>query len=123
MQTSKSWNGLYTTQDELESILASNSSIQEKIVKGEPIYYQDTHKPEVIARPDLFSLNKITHEERLENFLILLSDGASWQCISEKWGCFESYKRHFDRESDHKYNSTCVIRVECQCSMCSDMTC
>ena len=28
----------------------------------------------MIARPDLFKLNKISHEERLENLLVLLSD-------------------------------------------------
>ena len=74
MQTCKSWTGPCTTQDELEKILASNPSIQKKIVKVELTYYWYTHKPEVIARPDLFKLNKITHEERLKNFLILLSD-------------------------------------------------
>ena len=35
LQTRKSWNGPCATQDELESILASNPSIQEKIVKVE----------------------------------------------------------------------------------------
>ena len=33
--TCKSWNGSCATQDELESILASKPSIQEKIVKVE----------------------------------------------------------------------------------------
>ena len=28
----------------------------------------------MITRPDLFKLNKISHEERLENLLVLLSD-------------------------------------------------
>ena len=74
MQQCKSWNGPCTTQDELESVLASHPRIQEKIVKVESTYYRHTHKPEVIARPDLFKLNKITHEKRLENFLVLLSD-------------------------------------------------
>ena len=74
LQTGKSWDGPCTTQDELESTLASNPSIQEKIVKVEVTYYRHTHKPEAIARADMFKLNKITHEERLENFLILLLD-------------------------------------------------
>ena len=69
MQTGRSWTGPCTTQDELESILASNPRIQEKVVKVELTYYWYAHKPEVIARPDLFKLNKITHEERLENFV------------------------------------------------------
>ena len=55
---------MYNTY-ELESILASNPSIQEKIVKVELTCNRHTHKPEVIARPELFKLNKITHEERL----------------------------------------------------------
>ena len=37
LQTFKSWTGPCTTQDEVESILASNPSIQEKIVKVELI--------------------------------------------------------------------------------------
>ena len=53
---------MYNTY-ELESILASNPSIQEKIVKVELTFYWHTHKLEVIARPDLFKLNKTTHEE------------------------------------------------------------
>ena len=37
-------------------------------------FYRNTNKSDMIARPDLFRLNKISHEEYLENLLVLLSD-------------------------------------------------
>ena len=39
------------------------------------VYYAQTHKQEKIQIPDLFGINKITYEGRLENLMILLSDG------------------------------------------------
>ena len=37
-------------------------------------YYAQAHKQEKIQTPDLFRINKITYEEKLENLMILLSD-------------------------------------------------
>ena len=37
-------------------------------------YYAQTHKQEKIQTRDLFRINKITYEEKLENLMILLSD-------------------------------------------------
>ena len=37
-------------------------------------FYRNAHKSDIKARPDLFKLNKISREERLENVLVLLSD-------------------------------------------------
>ena len=48
--------------------------MQERIVNVEMSYYRATHKSEMISRPDLFRINKITHEEQLGNLLILLND-------------------------------------------------
>ena len=39
------------------------------------VYYAQTHKHEKIQIPDLFGINKITYEGKLENLMILLSDG------------------------------------------------
>ena len=39
------------------------------------VYYAQTHKQEKIQIPDLFGINKITYEGKLENLMILLSDG------------------------------------------------
>ena len=36
-------------------------------------YYVHTHKFDKAVKADLFHLNKITHEEKLENFTILLA--------------------------------------------------
>ena len=54
--------------------MIAKPDIQERIVKVELTYYRTTHKTDMLSRPDLFRLNKITHKERLENLLILLSD-------------------------------------------------
>lgn len=64
----------HVTQEELELVLENRSDMQEKIVKVELTYYRYTHKPDVIARLDLHRLNKISHEERLENLLVILTD-------------------------------------------------
>ena len=74
LQTYKSWGGPCTTSEELQSVLLAKPDLQEKIVKTELTYYRSTHKSDLLARPDLLRLNKITHEERLENLMILLND-------------------------------------------------
>lgn len=66
--------GPCVTAEELQSILISKPDTQERIVKVELNYYRTTQKTDMISRPDLYRLNKISHEERLENLLILLSD-------------------------------------------------
>ena len=59
--------------EELETILAKPDN-QDRIVKAEFAYFRQTHQPNMIARPDLFKLNKISSEEQLKNLMILLSD-------------------------------------------------
>ena len=70
---SKSWNGPAISIEELEYILGRNPDMVEKIVKTELTYYKHTHRNEVIASPHLFKLIKVSHEERLSNFCILLN--------------------------------------------------
>ena len=74
LQICKTWGGPCSTAEELQSILINKPDIQERIVKVELNYYRSTHKSDIIARPDLFRVNKIGHEEKLENLLILLTD-------------------------------------------------
>ena len=69
----KSWNGPAVSIEELEHILNHNPDMVEKIVKTELTYYKHTHRSEVIASPHLFKLIKVSHEERLSNFCILLN--------------------------------------------------
>ena len=71
----KSWRGPCVSSEELMSVLKDHSELQEKIVMTELAYYRDTHKSDVTANPELFKLNKITHEERLMNLCALL-DGC-----------------------------------------------
>jgi len=40
-------------------------------------FFAHTHKADKIARPELFRLNGISHEEKLENLLILLEDESN----------------------------------------------
>ena len=44
------------------------------MVKTELAYYKHTHRCDVIARPSLFKLNNLSHEDRLTNLCILLAD-------------------------------------------------
>ena len=58
-----------------------NSEIAEKVVRTEVSYYRDTHKTEISYQPHLFKVNRITHEERLINFCVLL--GQNGQKVQE----------------------------------------
>ena len=54
--------------------VSSRPDKSELIVKREMSYYDQTHKQEKIQTPELFRINKITYEEKIENLMILLSD-------------------------------------------------
>ena len=62
------------TSDELIVAIDAKSGKQKQIVKTELTFYRNNHKSDMIAPPLLFKLNKVSHEERLENLLVLLSD-------------------------------------------------
>ena len=73
LEKCKSWGGPVTSVEELSSILESKPDISDHIVRTELAYYRDTHKPDVIANPRLFKLNKISSEDRLSNLFVLLN--------------------------------------------------
>ena len=73
LQQCKTWNGPATSVEEVYSILQPNPENAGKIVRTEIAYYRNTHKIEVMYRPELFKLNRITHEERLTNLCVLLT--------------------------------------------------
>lgn len=70
----KSWGGPCTSVEELHQILKEKSDQAEHVVKTELAYYAHSHKADRIARPELFKLNGIPHEEKLINLAILLED-------------------------------------------------
>ena len=72
LENCKSWRGPCVLA-EVQAIHLPNADIQGRIVKVELGNFRQIHEPDMIARPDLFKLNKISNEEQLEN-LILLSD-------------------------------------------------
>ena len=74
LETCKSWGGLCVTCNELIAAIDAKPGKHEQIVKTELTFYRNTSKSDMIARSDLFKLNKISHEEYLENLLVLLSD-------------------------------------------------
>ena len=73
LQKCKSWGGPVTSVEELSGILEGKPNISDHIVRTELAYYRDTHKADVIANPRLFKLNKISSEDRLANFFVLLN--------------------------------------------------
>ena len=74
--TVKTWRGPAESTEELLSFIRKQPDLDEKIVKNELKYYKHTHKAEVIASPELFKTNNVSHKERLTNLCILL-DGQS----------------------------------------------
>ena len=73
LQKCKSRGGPVTSVEELSGILEGKPDISDHIVRTELAYYRDTHKADVIANPRLFKLNKISSEDRLANFFVLLN--------------------------------------------------
>ena len=73
LENCKSWRGPCVLA-EVQAIHLPNADIQGRIVKVELGNFRQIHEPDMIARPDLFKLNKISNEEQLENLMILLSD-------------------------------------------------
>ena len=70
----KTWGGPWTTADELCHILTQKPDKERVIVRTEMAFFAYSHKAEKIARPSLFRLNSISHEEKLENAPLLLSN-------------------------------------------------
>ena len=74
LENCKSWGGPCVSAEELETIFLAKPDNQGRIVKAEFAYFRQIHKPDIVARTDLFKLNKLSSEERLKNLMILLSD-------------------------------------------------
>ena len=81
LQQCKSWGGPVASVEEPNEILQKHSEIAEKVVRTEVSYYRDTHKTEISYQLHLFKVNRITHEERLINFCVLL--GQNGQKVQE----------------------------------------
>ena len=67
----KTWGGPCTSSEELFNVIKTQP---EYIVKTEMAYFSHTHKSEKIQCPSLFRLNGISHEEKLENLVVLLTN-------------------------------------------------
>ena len=65
----KSWNGPFTSGDQMMRIIKSRPDQEEFIAKTELAYFAHTHKTDKIQQPELYSQNKITHGEKVENLL------------------------------------------------------
>ena len=75
LQACRPWGGPCTTSNELEiGYLNKNKDASNKTVRTELSDYRKTHQAERYETPNLSKLTKISHEERLENLLVLLSN-------------------------------------------------
>ena len=72
----KSWNGPFTSGEEMITVIKSWHDQKEFIVKTELAFFTHTHKTDKIQRPELLRQNKITHKEKVENLFVLLSEDA-----------------------------------------------
>ena len=81
LQQCKTWGEPAANMEELNEISQKHSEIAEKVVRTEVSYYRDTHKTEISYQLHLFKVNRITHEERLINFCVLL--GQNGQKVQE----------------------------------------
>ena len=74
----KSWGGPVVSIPELEAVIVMKRHHDEveTVVKTELTYYKHAHRAEVIASPSLFKLIRVSHEERLSNLMVLLSQQA-----------------------------------------------
>ena len=60
--------------EELDSILKAHPTQKEEIVPTELIYFRESHKSEVLYNPQLIIVSGNTHEERLLNLCVLVTD-------------------------------------------------
>ena len=56
----KSWNGPFTSGEEMITAIKSQPDQEEFIVKTQLAFFAHTHKTDKIQRPKLFQQNKIT---------------------------------------------------------------
>ena len=76
LQQCKTWGGPAASMEELNEILQKHTEIDEKVLRTEVSYYRVTHKTEISYQLHLFKVNRITHEERLINFCVLLGQNG-----------------------------------------------
>ena len=70
----KSWGGPCVSVEELESAVQSHPDRAEAMVRTELTYFRQCHRADMLLRPELYKVNGIGHDERMENLIILLSD-------------------------------------------------
>lgn len=104
----KSWGGPVVSIPELEAVMKRHHDEVETVVKTELTYYKHAHRAEVIASPSLFKLIRVSHEERLSNLMVLLSQQAlEVSRIPQKCPCF------FGSNDQHISENTEAITLEC----------
>ena len=78
LQACRCWGGPHTTANVLEIILLDkNKDVINIIVRIELSYYKKAHQTARYETPEHSKLTKISHEERLESFFVLLSNGTN----------------------------------------------
>ena len=80
----KSLGGPGTNIESLKMILSQRPDIQEVIVRTELSYYRQCHRSDILNWRELYRLNGISHEERMENLFILLGDSYEQLSINAR---------------------------------------
>ena len=110
LEQCKSWDGPFINTEELVDIFKSKPDVTKQIVRVELSYCRDIHT-DVIANPQLFKLNKVSHQERPTN------NTAKWEslhdlaCNSSSSHVF-SYLHQIGNEENKvvlKVNEICVV--------------
>lgn len=79
----KTWGERFTLTTELQDRLKKHLGIEQKIVKTERTQYVLSNKVEKSARLELFRINRIRHDKKLESLAFLLDedDGSSMKTV------------------------------------------
>ena len=101
----------------MQNSLKKHPDIEHRIVKTEMACYAHSNKVEKIARPDLFRLNGMSHDEKLENLAFLLDedDNSSVKSVVDLPTNEEVISKVYAKEmksneiSTHQINEMCVI--------------
>ena len=78
----KSWTGPFTSPEEMLHVINKRPDQAEHILQTEIAYLAHTQRTDKIARPELYKINSLSLDEKLENLSVLLSDDSTNDCTA-----------------------------------------
>lgn len=76
----KTWSGPFASPEEMLMVINKHPDRAEHILRTEIAYLAHTQRSDKLARPELYKLNNLSYEEKLENLSVLLCDETSNSC-------------------------------------------